>query len=68
MNRAVKNRVRGAQRSDPKFVPGVGTPLLLAQYNGRANLGAGSLDQRAIKPLQPDGLLASWAGSTPPNA
>jgi hypothetical protein len=67
MNRAIKNKVRGNQRAAPSYTAAVGYPKLLAVYNDKANLEAGTIDQRVIKPLQPDGMLASWNGSTPPN-
>lgn len=67
MNRAQKNRARGAQRRDAVDVPRTGYPYLLSAYNDRANYRAGQYDIQVVKPLQPDGLLASWIGSTPPN-
>jgi len=67
MNRALKNKLRGEQRRDLPDIPAQGYPLLLAQYNDRGNFEAGTINQRAVKPLQPDGILASWIGSTPPN-
>jgi hypothetical protein len=67
VNRAIKNRVRGKQRADLPDIPSQTFGLLVAQYNDRANFEAGTINTRAVKPLQPDGLLASWIGSTPPN-
>jgi hypothetical protein len=67
VNRAIKNLVRGVQRKDLPDIPSVGYPLLLAQYNDRGNFEAGTINVRAVKPLQPDGMLASWQGNTPPN-
>ena len=67
MSRSKKNKTRGNQRRDIPDVPTPAQPLLLATYNGRANTEAGGYEQRAVKPLQPDGLLANWQGNTPPN-
>ncbi len=67
MSRAKKNKMRGNQRGDVPDVPNPAQPLLLTKYSGRDNLAAGSIEQRVIKPFQPDGMLASWTGSTPPN-
>lgn len=67
MNRSIKNATRGRQRADAVDIPATGTPYLLSQYNGRANYAAGQYSIQAVKPLQPDGIVASWIGSTPPN-
>jgi hypothetical protein len=67
MNRAIKNLVRGKQRSDARDLARPRYPMVLSQYDDRANYEAGTINQEVIKPLQPDGMLASWAGSTPPN-
>lgn len=67
MNRALKNANRGPQRRDAVDVPATGYPFLLSMYNDRANYRAGQYNIAAVKPLQPDGLVASWIGSTPPN-
>lgn len=67
MNRALKNKLRGVQRRDIPDIPAVQYPYLLAQYNDRANFEAGTINQRAVKPLQPDGILANWLGNSPPN-
>ena len=66
-SRSIKNKTRGRQRADIPDIPSQGWPLLLARYNDRANYEAGTINTRVVKPLQPDGILASWAGATPPN-
>ena len=67
MNRAIKNKLRGKQRRDAVDVPTLGPGYVLNQYSDRANYRAGQYNIAAVKPLQPDGLLTSWIGSTPPN-
>lgn len=67
MNRALKNKTRGNQRRDAVDVPKTGPGYLLNEYSGRANYRAGQYNIAAVKPLQPDGLVMSWIGSTPPN-
>lgn len=67
MNRAIKNAVRGKQRRDALDLARPRYPMVLSKYDDRANYEAGVINQEVIKPLQPDGMLASWAGSSPPN-
>ena len=67
MNRAIKNKLRGKQRADAVDVPQTGYPYVLSTYNDRANYRAGQYNIAVVKPLQPDGIVTSWIGSTPPN-
>ncbi len=69
MNRALKNKTRGNQAAPaPAFSPANQTAALLAKYNDKANIEAGTIDQRVIKPLGPTGDTASWVGAMPPNS
>lgn len=60
MNRAIKNRTRGKQKGAVPGKPKLGPGQLVSNYDGRANLNAGSYERRADGSAEKSGRIVEW--------
>ena len=62
MNRALKNATRGKQKGTLPAVPKPGTAPNIQNYDGRANLQAGSYEVRTERGTSAEGQQVNWLG------
>lgn len=60
MNRACKNATRGKQKGSIPAKPKLGPAQLVSNYDGRANLAAGSFERKASGSAEAKGRIVEW--------